>query len=89
MGVLVICVLVFTVICIVSFMYIYSFYALISFCKLRIFIVMYSLFCIFSFHHAIWHSSANLTDVFPCFFLSYKANARVYLTKTRRAVNSS
>jgi len=27
--------------------------------------------------HANWHSSDNLTEVFPCFFLSCKANARV------------
>jgi hypothetical protein len=29
------------------------------------------------FHRASWHSSATLTEVFPCFFLSCKANARV------------
>ena len=28
-------------------------------------------------HRASWHSSATLTEVFPCFFLSCKANARV------------
>ena len=44
---------------------------------LCILIVRYALFCIFSFHHANWHSLANLTEVFPCFFLSCKANARV------------
>jgi len=27
-------------------------------------------------------SPATLTEVFPCFFLSCKANARVYLAKT-------
>jgi hypothetical protein len=31
---------------------------------------------------ANWHSPATLTEVFPCFFLSCKANARVYLAKT-------
>jgi len=41
------------------------------------FIVMYAVFCIFCFHRAIWHSSATLTEFFPCFFLSCKANARV------------
>ena len=35
---------------------------------------MYVLFCIFSFHRANWYSSATLTEVFPCFFLSRKAN---------------
>jgi hypothetical protein len=44
---------------------------------LCILIVMYVLFCIFCFHHANWHSLATLTEVFPCFFLSCKANARV------------
>ena len=44
---------------------------------LCILIVMYVLFCIFCFHRANWHSSATLTEVFPCFFLSCKANARV------------
>ena len=28
-------------------------------------------------HRANWHSSANLTEVFPCFFLTCKSNARV------------
>jgi hypothetical protein len=29
-----------------------------------ILIVMYTLFCIFCFHHANWHSPATLTDAF-------------------------
>jgi hypothetical protein len=34
--------------------------------------------CMFMYlHRASWHSSATLTEVFPCFFLSCKANARV------------
>ena len=49
-------------------------------CMLRILIVMYALFCI-CFHRANWHSSATLAEVFPCYFVSCKANARVYLTK--------
>jgi hypothetical protein len=44
---------------------------------LCILIVMCALFCIFCFHRTNWHSSATLTEVFPCFFLSCKANARV------------
>jgi len=32
---------------------------------------------IISFHRANWHSPATLTEGFPCFFLSCKANARV------------
>ena len=35
-------------------------------------------YCMFMYlHRANWHSSATLTEVFPCFFLSCKANARV------------
>ena len=45
-------------------------------CKLTL-MVMYVLFCIVCFHRAIWHSSATLTEVYPCFFLRCKANARV------------
>jgi hypothetical protein len=45
--------------------------------RVCIIIVMYVLFCIFCFHRAKWHSSATLTEVFPCFFLGCKANARV------------
>jgi hypothetical protein len=44
---------------------------------LCILIVMYVLFCIFCYHDAKWHSSATLTEVYLCFFLSCKANDRV------------
>jgi hypothetical protein len=47
---------------------------------------MYALFCIL---FANWHSPATLTEVFPCFFLSCKANARVYLAKTGHSPHSS
>ena len=33
-------------------------------------------------HYASWHSSAILTEGFPCFFLSYKANVMVKPAKT-------
>jgi len=56
---------------------------------LCILIVMYALFCIFCFYRANWHSSATLTEVFPSFFLSCKANARVQLAKTRHGPHSS
>ena len=49
---------------------------------------MYALFCIFCFHRTNRHSSATLTEVFPCFFLSCKANARVYLAKTGHGPHS-
>ena len=47
-----------------------------KFC-LCILIVMHVLFCIFCFHCANWHSSATMTEVFPCFFPSCKADAGV------------
>jgi hypothetical protein len=51
----------------------------VSYCNLCTFIVMstYS-YCMFMYlHRASWHSSATMTEVFPCFFLSCKPNARV------------
>ena len=38
---------------------------------------------------AIWHSSSTLNEVFPCFFLSCKANARVKPAKTQHGPHSS
>jgi hypothetical protein len=46
----------------------------------------YALFCIL---FAIWHSPATLTEVFPYFFLSCKANATVFLAKTGHGPHSS
>jgi hypothetical protein len=49
---------------------------------------MYS-YCMFMYlHRASWHSSATLTEVFPCFFLSCKANARVKPAKTGHGPHS-
>jgi len=39
------------------------------------------LFMFMYFHCTSWHSSATLTEGFPCFFLSLKAYARVKLAK--------
>jgi len=36
-----------------------------------------------------WHSSATLTEVFPCFFLSCKGNARVIPAKMGHGPHSS
>jgi len=40
-------------------------------------------------HRASWHSSVTLTEVFPCFFLSCKANSRVKPAKTGHGPHSS
>ena len=50
---------------------------------------MYALFCIFCLHRANCHSPATLTEVFPCFFLSCKANAGVKVAKTGHGLHSS
>jgi hypothetical protein len=50
---------------------------------------MYS-YCTFMYlHRASWHSSATLTEVFQCFFLSCKANARVKPAKMGHGPHSS
>ena len=40
-------------------------------------------------HRTNWHSSATLTEIFPCFFLSCKANARVKPAKMGHGPHSS
>ena len=63
----------------------------VQYCNLCIFIVMYTYsYCMFIYlHRASWHSSATPTEVFPCFFLSCKANARVKPAKTGHGPHSS
>jgi hypothetical protein len=57
---------------------------------LNIFIVCLRIHCMFMYlHRASWHSSATLTEVFPCFFLSCKANARVKPSKMGHGPHSS
>jgi len=47
-------------------------------------------YCMFMYlHRATWHSSATLTEVFPCFCLGCKANARVKPAKTGHGPYSS
>ena len=51
---------------------------------------MFMSYCMFMYlHRASWHSSATLTEVFPCFFLSCKANSRVKPAKMRHCPHSS
>jgi hypothetical protein len=56
-----------------------------SYCYVYVFLLL----CMLCFHRANWHSSATLTEVFPCFFVNCKANARVYLAKTGHGPHSS
>jgi hypothetical protein len=58
-------------------MLLFNFVSYVFLLCLCILAVMYVLFCIFCFHRANWKSSAALIEVFPCFFLGCKANARV------------
>jgi len=46
-------------------------------------------YCIFMYLRASWHYSATLTEIFPCFFLSCKANARVKPANTGHGPHSS
>ena len=50
---------------------------------------MYVMFCILCFHCAKWHSSAILTEVSPCFFISCKANVWAKLAMAGRGPHSS
>jgi hypothetical protein len=47
-------------------------------------------YCMFIYlHRASWHSSATLTKVFPCFFLSCKATVGVKPAKTGHGLHAS
>ena len=60
------------------------------YCCVYVFLLLCMLcFFIFCFHRANWHSSATMTEVFPCFFLSFKANAWVLLAKMGHDPHSS
>ena len=61
--------------------------AMYSYCYLCIIIVSlcYSCLCVVY----VFLNATNLTEVFPCFFLSCKANARVNLAKTGHGPLSS
>ena len=57
--------------CMLLFNFVTCVFLLLCLCNL---IVIYVLFC---FHPANWHPSAIVTEVYPCFFLSCKADANV------------
>ena len=71
------------------------FYCYVSYCTFMFYCMfMFELYvmsyCMFMYlHRASWHSSATLTEGFPCFFLSCKANARVKPTKMGHGPHSS
>ena len=47
-------------------------------------------YCMFMYlHRANWHSSTTLTEVFPCFFLRCKTNARLKPAKMGHGPHSS
>ena len=50
---------------------------------------MYSCCVVMYLHRASWHSSTTLAEDFSCFFLGYKANARVTPAKTGHGPHSS
>jgi hypothetical protein len=55
-----------------------------------VFTVYFCIYCMFMYLHlASWHSSATLTEVFLCFFLSCKANAREKPAKMGHGLHSS
>jgi len=67
-----------------KFMYLHRAVYVSSSCRLCIFIVPF-----LYLHRASWHSSATLIEVYPCFFLSCKANASVKPAKTGPGPHSS
>jgi len=73
------------ILCMLLFNFVRYVFLLLCLCVL----IMYVLFCILCFHRANWHSSASLTEGFPCLFLSCKANASVKLVKTGHGPHSS
>jgi hypothetical protein len=70
----------------IVFIWLYVLYTFVLLLFLCILIYKYALFYIF---FANWHSPAILTEVYPCFIFSCKANARVYLAKTGHGPHSS
>jgi hypothetical protein len=84
--VFVLCHLCIFILCMLSFNFASYVFLFLRSCIL---IVTYVLFWMFCFHLANWHTSATLTEVFPCFFLSCKANSRVYFAKTGHGPHSS
>ena len=85
--------------CILIVVYVFLLLSMYSYCCLCILIVrpcipycssMYSYCCLCILMVVyVFLDAATLTEVFPCFFLGCKANARVILTKTGHGRHSS
>ena len=59
-----------------------------GFCNVWLCVCMGFVMCAF-WQYVYYHSSATLTEVFPCLFLSCKANAKVKLAKTGHGTHYS
>ena len=71
--------------CILNVVYVFLLWSMYSYCS-----SMYSYCCLcILIVFYVFLDSATLTEVFPCFFLGRKANARVILAKTGHGPHSS
>ena len=71
--------------CILNVVYVFLLWSMFSYCS-----SMYSYCCLCKLIVVyVFLDAATLTEVFPCFFLSCKANARVILSKTGHGPHSS
>ena len=71
--------------CILNVVYVFLLWSMYSYCS-----SMYSYCCLCILIVVyVFLDAATLTEVFPCFFLSCKANARVILAKTGHGPHSS
>ena len=71
--------------CILNIVYVFLLWSMYSYCS-----SMYSYCCLcIVIVVYVFLDAATLTEVFPCFFLGCKANARVILAKTGHGLHSS
>jgi len=66
------------ILCVVYVFYVFSMYSVCCLCVVYVFLCVVYVFL----------DAATLTEVFPCFFLSCKANTRVWLAKTGHGPHS-
>ena len=78
------CILIFRP-CILNVVYVFLLWSMYSYCSSM---NSYCCLCILIFAY-VFLDAATLTEVFPCFFLGCKANARVILAKTGHGPHSS